>query len=590
MKTLIIVPPFASLYRPSIAAHILQASARKAGFEVDILYSNLLLARYIGESYYQKITYSPAFMLPERLFASMAYGVDPISKGTLEFDASIPEKDRPWLASLQEQLPYWIEYTASEAFIRGNYSVVGSTNTFYQTAPSISLLNRIKTQRPDIFTIMGGANCLGEMADGLLSLSNSLDYIFIGDSEASFPRFLSQIAKGDRPGDQKIEGEQISDLDTIHTPVYHEFYEQFKICIPNTKAPGEVKNWLPYETSRGCWWGQKHHCKFCGIGGRGIKFREKSADRVLEEFKILLNGHPEGKSGKIYMVDNIMPFSYFKTLLPKIAEKFPGLTIFYEQKANLNFDRVKLLKDAGITRVQPGVEGLSTSLLKRMNKGVTTRQNIAFLRYSKIFNILLGWNLLYGIPNDKISEYKETLELLPLIRHLQPPSQLSKLRIDRFSPYFSDPEKYNITRLTPKKEYAQFLPVHSDINKIAYHFEGEYPSESLKNPELISQLKSEIEGWKKLWKNPKTRPKLEIKDLADDKFELFDTRGLKNPELKRTLCREEACLTLWGSPSDCNSKFLKQALEDNLVVLRDNYYVPLALADPELMKQLKPVK
>ena len=46
---LIIVPPFAALERPALGPHLLQACAKAAGFEVRILYANLLLAAEIGE-------------------------------------------------------------------------------------------------------------------------------------------------------------------------------------------------------------------------------------------------------------------------------------------------------------------------------------------------------------------------------------------------------------------------------------------------------------------------------------------------------------------------------------------------------------
>jgi hypothetical protein len=50
---LIVVPPFAGLDRPSLAAHVLQACAAAAGIRVDVLYANLLLGAQIGELNYQ---------------------------------------------------------------------------------------------------------------------------------------------------------------------------------------------------------------------------------------------------------------------------------------------------------------------------------------------------------------------------------------------------------------------------------------------------------------------------------------------------------------------------------------------------------
>jgi hypothetical protein len=41
---LIVVLPFGSLTIPSLAPHTLQSCARQAGFEVDVLYANVLIA------------------------------------------------------------------------------------------------------------------------------------------------------------------------------------------------------------------------------------------------------------------------------------------------------------------------------------------------------------------------------------------------------------------------------------------------------------------------------------------------------------------------------------------------------------------
>jgi radical SAM superfamily enzyme YgiQ (UPF0313 family) len=51
---------------------------------------------------------------------------------------------------------------------------------------------------------------------------------------------------------------------------------------------------LLFEASRGCWWGAKHHCTFCGLNGLSMTFRSKSADRAYSEIK-----HRQGE-GHLY--------------------------------------------------------------------------------------------------------------------------------------------------------------------------------------------------------------------------------------------------------------------------------------------------
>src|SRR5262249_51859847 len=147
--------------------------------------------------------------------------------------------------------------------------------------------------------------------------------------------------------------------------------------------------------------GQKHHCTFCGLNGQTMAFRAKSPDRVLSELKELLAKHP---SNKVSMVDNIMPHPYFRDFLPRLGRQLPGLHVFYEQKANLSLDQVLTLKRAGVAVIQPGIEALCSSLLKRMDKGVSASQNLTLLRYARAADLAVNWNLLYAFPGDQAEE------------------------------------------------------------------------------------------------------------------------------------------------------------------------------------------
>src|SRR6516165_8740115 len=78
---LIIVPPFADFDRPALGPHVLQACAREAGFEVRVLYANLLLAEEIGAQTYLALCYAPtALLMGERFFAATAYGVPSLGR------------------------------------------------------------------------------------------------------------------------------------------------------------------------------------------------------------------------------------------------------------------------------------------------------------------------------------------------------------------------------------------------------------------------------------------------------------------------------------------------------------------------------
>ena len=431
---LIIVPPFAGIDRPALGVHLLQAEAKRAGFDVTILYANLLFAQYIGTSAYNVICYaSAANLIGESCFRSAAFGYLPPwdseangeahfkrvnNRLALDFDA---------LRNIQEIAPQWCDEFA-KAVARYSFRIVGCTTTFEQTCASVAFLNRIKGRKPDIITILGGANCEGDMAQGIMSLGADIDYIFSGESEASFVSFLQSVDSGTLPSERIVHSSPNYRLDDIAVPSFQSFYDQLQTTFPDFDSQ---KTWLPYENSRGCWWGEKHHCTFCGLNGESMPFRQKTPGTVIRELSSLTAIHA---SKKVLMVDNIMPHSYFSSVLPRVAAEVPGLHIFYEQKANLMLSKIELLKQAGVAVIQPGIEALSTPLLKLMKKGVRASQNLALLRYARSVELGVNWNMLFGFPDDKADWYESALTIMPYIAHLQPPMGFYKLSIDRFSP------------------------------------------------------------------------------------------------------------------------------------------------------------
>jgi ribosomal peptide maturation radical SAM protein 1 len=586
---LLIVPPFAGLDRPSLAMHLLQACARARGFEVAVLYANMLLAREIGQREYGAICFaSTSNLLGERFFAPAAYGVPTsVYEGRrlgdqleAERESHVPPMGWESFRQLASRAEAWAEGLASELAEMAP-KVVGCTSTFEQTAASLALLLRLKKLRSDVVTILGGANCEGEMGEGIRSLAPEIDYVFSGESEVTFLDFLAAIQAGTQPEERLLQGSPCRDLDHLPTPDFSEYYTQLAEILPDSELAAAGNIWLPYESSRGCWWGEKSHCTFCGINGGGMVFRQKTADRVIGELKVLLERHP---TNKVCMVDNIMPHDYFRSLLPRLPQEVPGVHMFFEQKANLTLERVRLLKSSGVAVIQPGIEALSTPLLRLMKKGVSAPQNIALLRYARAVDLAVNWNLLYAFPGDSLSWYEDTLDLLPLLAHLNPPTGLCHLSLDRFSPYFDHAEEFGVERLRPMAPYFDVLPAHADPNKIAYHFAGDYASESRGAQRLVNDLEAGLAIWKERWR-PETNalPALEIAPIGNGVYLLVDTRGLPGNLEFEFLDENQAGLALTGGAADSAPEMVEWALERKVCVQLDHHLVPLSTAPPDLL-------
>jgi len=224
---LIIVPPFAGVDRPSIAGHLLQASCLTKGKKVDVLYANIVLASIIGEELYTSICYAPTTgLIGERFFSKVAYGIDSVqdkqdysesSQIRTSKDINFTEHLEGYAAASNE-VERFVSIVA-QCIVDIGYRCVGSTSSFEQTSSSIAILSKVKELAPSIVTIMGGANCEGKMAEGVLTLGNSIDYVFSGESEDSFPKFLESINSNIFPENKVITGTK-ANLDSLAVSVW----------------------------------------------------------------------------------------------------------------------------------------------------------------------------------------------------------------------------------------------------------------------------------------------------------------------------------------------------------------------------------
>jgi hypothetical protein len=121
-------------------------------------------------------------------------------------------------------------------------------------------------------------------------------------------------------------------------------------------------------------------------------------------------------------------------------------------------------------QVQPGVESLSSHVLRLMDKGVTGCQNVRALRDAQSAGVTTSWNYLYGFPGETIDDYAGIITQLPALHHLEPPMGTSRIAIERFSPYFDRPE-LGFATLSPAPQYAEIYRLgDEELTDLAYLF------------------------------------------------------------------------------------------------------------------------
>lgn len=391
-------------------------------------------------------------------------------------------------------------------------NLVGFTSMFMQNVASFAMSRKLKQRNPGMITVMGGANCESPMGQVITKCVKQIDYVFSGPALKNFPEFVGYCMQGETSKCQSLRGvfsgggelprtgpQTVGEELPINVPIELN-YDSFIQTLEQTFPHGGVKPILPFETSRGCWWGERAHCTFCGLNGATMGYRSMSPDKAIQQFESLFRYSP--KVSRLEAVDNILPKSYVRDVLPYLDTP-SGMTIFYEVKADLSEQDIEVLARAGVRHIQPGIEALATSTLKLMKKGTTVFQNLTLLKWLALYDIHPAWNLLIGFPGEAEKTYERYLEVLPLLHHLCPPSGVYPVRFDRFSPYFDEAAKYGLD-LHPLSYYAMVYPfAQEDLDQMAYYFGDSNISAPyfIATAKWIGKLRVKITDWLNRWKD-----------------------------------------------------------------------------------------
>jgi ribosomal peptide maturation radical SAM protein 1 len=202
-----------------------------------------------------------------------------------------------------------------------------------------------------------------------------------------------------------------------------------------------------------------------------MKYRAMPPEKALDLLHGLFDRYAS-RAAIFESVDNILPREYLADVLPRL-ETPEGVALFYEIKADLKEREMATLAQARVTRIQPGIEALSTTTLKLMRKGTTSFQNLKFLKNCARYGVTAFWNLLVGFPGEPEEVYRKYYDDLPLLTHLQPPSGVYPIRFDRFSPYHTQAKEYGL-KLKPSKFYEMIYPFPpEELAELAYFFADE---------------------------------------------------------------------------------------------------------------------
>ena len=179
----------------------------------------------------------------------------------------------------------------------------------------------------------------------------------------------------------------------------------FDYDFPPYRPPSEADSAL-IRASRGCPW---NRCLFCMMYKR-LKFEAKALEDVKKDIDTASEIYKKARTVFIADSDSLV-MKGIEEIIRHIRLRFPDvarITSYARAKTlmKLGAERLKSIKEAGLTRVHVGLESGDPDTLKFMQKGVTPEEIIAGGRAAREAGLELSFYILVGAGGkDRLEEH-----------------------------------------------------------------------------------------------------------------------------------------------------------------------------------------
>lgn len=295
---------------------------------------------------------------------------------------------------------------------------------------SISFLQYVKKWKPTVHVTLG--NHFASLFPQMALMQLQADSIVIGEGEVTFLELVNLLA--DHKNWNQIAGlawkdvggnifinpgrNFISDINTLPFPKRSLLDNQGENCE------------MVVEGSRGC----AYQCSFCTIGPfyglqPGLSLRQKLAKTIFNEIKLLCDCYPKLKRVRFvdpeFFVGKSGP-ARVRELAELIQNHLPGLQFCIESRASSiihNVDLLKHLQDAGLVRVNMGLESGSQRILDKMNKCSKVKDNIQAIQILRDLKIDYSYGFMMITPWSLDEDIEQNVSML---------KQIGKTELHRF--------------------------------------------------------------------------------------------------------------------------------------------------------------
>ncbi|CAB1064209.1 Radical SAM domain protein [Olavius sp. associated proteobacterium Delta 1] len=478
----LISTPWPLYNRPSIQLGALKAylQLKCPDLRVEARHFYLKLADSLGYKLYQRI--SERTWLAESIYAALLF---PQRFEAIETLFNREARSKPLILEAGlKQITIRVK-KETEACISSmnwdDYMLAGFSVSLCQLTSSLYFIKRIKDKFPDLIICIGGSTFSGTVAGDFTKLFPEVDVIINGEGEmplgqlinclraspdlADLPPINGVITSKSVASDDEIDAfNQLKNLNKLPPPNYDDYFALLKTFKPTHRFFPV----LPVETSRGCWWqkaiapgkavlkkqGRVTGCAFCNLNLQWQGYRHKDPVRVLNEIDHLTGRY---QTLSVSIVDNVLPRKSSRDVFNKVGSLKRDLHLFAEIRANTSASELKVMRGAGIQELQIGIEALSTSLLKKLNKGTPAIQNLEIMRNCEALGIVNSSNLILHFPGSDEPDVAETLHNIEFALPFRP-LQTVDFWLGLGSPVWQNPAAYGIKAIFNHPNWSRLFP------------------------------------------------------------------------------------------------------------------------------------
>ena len=351
---------------------------------------------------------------------------------------------------------------------------------YYQYQKVLGLSKAINESKNRPFFIMGGYGPTPEPEYFLKK--TGADVVCMGEGEITICKLMEALEEQkkktgsykpgpwlqDVPGTSWLEGKEKKLKKTLRAPLVHDLdslpmipYELFPMDYYRMMRFPKVKNTdfvFPLMSARGC----SFKCTFCYRMDPG--YRVRSPENLLDEVELL---HKKYGITYIAFQDDLLMSSVKHT--EDVCKEFlkRGLQVRWACNGRLNYcseELLQLMKDAGCTFINYGIESMDQKVLNNMKKGLRPDIIEQGIKDTLKVGISPGLNFIFGNKGDN----RETLE--KAVNFLLKYDDFAQKRTIRpVTPYPGSPLYYDaiemgsIDKDNPAEDFYERKHLNSDL-------------------------------------------------------------------------------------------------------------------------------